>query len=65
VEVISGTGLNEPSHNVIFIRDVLYLFAGNANISNQNLEKGESLIEDVYTFDLSKIDDGFRGFLLL
>ncbi len=50
-------GLNEPSHNVIFINGVLYLFAGNVDDPSQTLEEGENLIEDIYTLNLSKINE--------
>ncbi len=49
--------LNEPSHNVIFVNGVLYLFAGNVDSPNQTLEQGENLIEDIYMLDLSKINE--------
>ncbi len=54
--MINKIGLNEPSHNIIFINGVLYLFTGNMDAPSQFLEPGENFIEDIYMLDLSKRD---------
>ena len=45
-QIIYFIGLNEPSHNVIFIDGALYILAGNVDLPHQIMEKGESQIED-------------------
>ena len=59
--IIYGVGLDEPSNNVIFIKDVLYLFAGNEDFETETLKKDQSPIEDVYILDLGKTDDDESG----